>query len=299
MTINEILDSFEKYDGVYKRQEVDAAIALQDEITPQLINVLKDVLVDPEKYADEENNYFGHIYAFMLLGYFREVEAHDVIVGLFSLPGKLSGDLFGDCVTGNLPIVLLNTCGGDLTRIKELVLNQDADEYCRGSAIESVMYGVIEGIISREDVLSYYSDLFAEYEKAGESSLTATLACCVCDLYPEELMPVIDKAYDVGIVDSTYISREEFDEALAKGKNKCLQELYVKFDRIHSLSVHDSMSWWASFDQDKKAGNILSTSSTENRSKLNLASTGHVAKKIKSKNKIAKKSRKANRKKRK
>ena len=299
MTINEILASFEKYDGVYKRQEVSAAIALQDEITPCFINVLKDVLADPEKYADQENNYFGHIYAFMLLGYFREVEAHDVIVDIFSLPGKLSGDLFGDCVTGNLHVVLLNTCGGYLTRIKELVQNQDADEYCRGSAIESVMYGVIEGFISREEVLSYYRDLFAEYEKSGESSLTATLACCVCDLYPEELMPVIIRAYDAGIVDFAYISREEFDEALAKGKNKCLQELYEKFDRVQSLSVHDSMSWWASFKQDKKAGKLLSTSSIKNHSKLNLASTVHVAKKAKAKNKIAKKSRKANRKKRK
>lgn len=45
--ITEILKAFELFDGVYKRAEVDAALELQEEITPHLIGVLEEVLLDP------------------------------------------------------------------------------------------------------------------------------------------------------------------------------------------------------------------------------------------------------------
>ena len=296
MTVDEILKSFERYDGIYKRQEVDAAIALQEKITPYLINILKDLLNDPEKHIAEENQLFNHIYAFILLGYFRETGAHDVIVDLFSLPDKLPEFLFGDCTTNNLPMVLLNTCGGDLTRIKELIQNEAANEYCRGSAIESIMYGVIEGIISREDALSYYGDLFRELEKHGESSMTATLACCICDLYPEELMPVIRKAYDDGIIDPICIGLDEFDEVLEQDKNEFLQRLYDKFAGLQSSSVHNPMLWWACFNQEQDMGELSVVDSDKNQSELSSVS-GKKSKK--SKKKMVKKSKKANRKKKK
>jgi hypothetical protein len=46
-----ILESFKIADGVYKRQQVDAAVKLKNEITPYLINILEKVLADPYKSA--------------------------------------------------------------------------------------------------------------------------------------------------------------------------------------------------------------------------------------------------------
>jgi hypothetical protein len=37
--ISEILQAFRIFDGVYKREQVDAAIALREEITPYLIEI--------------------------------------------------------------------------------------------------------------------------------------------------------------------------------------------------------------------------------------------------------------------
>ena len=63
-TIPEILESFRIADGVYKREQVDAAVKLKNEITPYLINILEKVLADPYKYS-EDGNFFDHIYAFI------------------------------------------------------------------------------------------------------------------------------------------------------------------------------------------------------------------------------------------
>jgi hypothetical protein len=104
--ISDILESFKILDGIYKRQQIDAAIELKEEITPYLIKILKKVLNNPVEYIENEDNY-DHIYAL-----------------LFSLPDEVPDNLFGDTVTEDLAIILYRTCGGSLELIKSLALNK-------------------------------------------------------------------------------------------------------------------------------------------------------------------------------
>ena len=253
MEIGEILKSFEIYDKEYKRKAVDAALEQRNEIAPHLISVLEKVLQDPEKYADRDSDYWGHIYAFMLLGHFCETKAHDVIVDLFSLPNDLPSDLFGDSVTGDLPIVLLRTCGGDTERIRDLILNTNAYDYCRGSALQALSYSFIEGYITREEILSFYRELFSGEEASPGSAFHDILATCIYDIYPEELMETIEKAYDDGLVHSGYIGHEDFAEILKGSKEKCLDNLRAKIQERQINNIHESMSWWACFKQPQRS----------------------------------------------
>lgn len=292
MEINELLKSFETYDGIYKRDEIDAALTIQEEITPHLISVLEKVLQDPEKYADRDSDYWGHIYAFMLLGHFCETKAHDVIVDLFSLPNDLPSDLFGDAVTGDLPIVLLRTCGGNTERIEDLILNKSAYDYCRGSALQALSYALIEGYITREEILSFYQELFSEIESPG-SAFHDILATCIYDIYPEELMETIEKAYDEGLIHPGYIGYEDFTEILKGSKEKCLDSLRTEIQKRQIDNIHDSMSWWACFKQSQRSLSRDSSINTlKNKSKQD-------KKNKKSKKKQSKASKKANRKRKK
>jgi len=290
MKINEILESFKTYDGKYKRDEINAALTKREEIIPHLISVLEKVLQDPEKYADRDNDYWGHIYAFMLLGHFCATKAHDVIVDLFSLPNDLSSELFGDSVTGDLPIVLLRTCGGNTERIKDLILNKSAYDYCRGSALQALSYTLIEGYITREEILSFYRELFSE-EDSPSSVFHDILATCIYDIYPEELMETIEKAYDEEVISPGYISYEDFTKILKGSKEKCLENLSAKMQGRQIDNIHDSMSWWASFKQPQKF--VHKDSSI----KLLKNKPNQSNKKSKSKKKQSKASKKGNRKK--
>lgn len=129
-TITELLESLRIYDGVYKREQIDTAIKFKDNIIPHLIEILENVLAEPKKYAEDGNRY-DQIYAVMLLGHFKESKAHRVVVDLFSLPDDLPHQIFGDLTTSDLPIILLNTCGGSIGRIKSMILNKEVDDYCR------------------------------------------------------------------------------------------------------------------------------------------------------------------------
>jgi len=117
--ISEILDGFKISDGIYKREHIDSAIELKDEISPYLVKILESVLSDPEKYI-ENKKLIDHVYSIMLLGHFRESKAHNVIVDLFSLPDDMSYKLYGDLLSGDLPTILVRTCDRHIDLIKSV-----------------------------------------------------------------------------------------------------------------------------------------------------------------------------------
>lgn len=250
-TIAEILDAFRVYDGVYKWDQADAAINLKDEIIPHLINVLEGALAEPEKYAEDEN-LFDQIYAVMLLGYFKEPGAHKVIVDLFSLPNDLPDQMFGDIGISNLPVILLNTCGGSVELIKSMILNRKADDYCRVSACHALSYAVVEGYVSRESVISFFGTLFTGEEADEMSDFWGLMAMFVYDLYPEEMMDVIKQAYDDELISPGMIEYSDFQEALELGKDKCLEKLKIDLESHGLDDIHDEMSLWACFNEESE-----------------------------------------------
>ncbi|XCN73212.1 MAG: DUF1186 domain-containing protein [Candidatus Electrothrix aestuarii] len=293
MEINDLLKSLETYDKTYKRDEIDEALIKREAITPHLISVLEQVLQDPEKYADRDSDYWGHIYAFMLLGHFCETKAHDVIVDLFSLPNDLPSNLFGDSVTGDLPIVLLRTCGGNTERIRDLIVNKSAYDYCRGSALQALSYALIEGYITREEIVSFYRELFSEEETFPGSAFHDILANCICDIYPEELMEIIEKAYDEGVIHSGYIGYEDFTEVLRGGKQKCLDRLKCKMQKSQLDSIHDSMSWWACFSQPQESlPEKVPTKVLKNKPKMSKKAMKAMKQRVKASRKASKRKKK-------
>ncbi|MDI6451306.1 DUF1186 domain-containing protein [Anaerobaca lacustris] len=248
--VAEILKAFEVYDGVYKRAEVDAAAECREEITPHLIGILEEVLTDPASYAAKEG-YQAHVYALVLLTHFREQRAHRAIVALASLPPPLPDELLGDIITEHLPVFLLRTSGGSMTGIKSLIMNPKADEYCRTSAVRALAYAVADGIMRREEALAFLSSLFAGDEADSDSGFWGCVACSICDLYPEELMGVIEKAYQDELILSGIIGLDSFERTLRDGKEATLKRLRDDLALRSPENVHDYMSWWACFQQQK------------------------------------------------
>ena len=245
MEISEILDAFKINDGTYKRAYVDAAVELKTEITPHLIQILQNVLSDATPF--EHPDRFDHIYAVMLLGHFEEPTAHETIVDVFSMPEERV-EIFGDIITEDLPVILFRTCSGSLEKIQSLVLNQDAYDFCRSSALYAMVYAVVDGVVSRKEVLDFFGSLFTGQEASMDSHFWSGLASAACKLYPEELMPVIEKAYEDELIAPFYIGLGDFDKALKRGKEAVLEEVRHEMGRRMPKDIHQSMSLWASFN---------------------------------------------------
>lgn len=252
LSIPAILAAFRTFDGTYRREQIDAAILRQREIIPRLMEVLENLLADPEASTGNETLY-DHIYAVMLLGHFKEPKAHKVIIDLFSLPGDLPYQLFGDICTSNLPVILLNTCGGSVISIQSMILNREADDYCRVSACRALAYAVVKGYVSREKAVAFFNTLFTGEEADETSDFWGLIAGDVCSLYPEESMNVIHQAYEDGLIMPGLIPLDDFERALRMGKDQCLSELMKDLEQNSLDDLHAAMSWWACFHQASKS----------------------------------------------
>jgi hypothetical protein len=283
LSIDEILASLSVFDGKYKRAEVNAAVAQREDIVPRLIEILEGVLANPEKVAQDET-YFAHTYALMLLGHFRESKAHRTIIALCSLPADIPYLLFGDTITEDMAIILLRTCNGSFEAIKELVQDRSADDYCRGAAARAITYGVVEGIMPREEALSFLGGMFKEGAADISGAFYNIIASCIHDLYPGELIKEIEALYVKGFIHPFYIDLDDFRRAISIGKEKCLLDLRARLKERSLDDIHKSMSWWACFHERHQPMSLKSVERKASKDKNK-----------KARRKIAKASRKKNR----
>jgi hypothetical protein len=138
MDILDILRQMERNDGYFARAAVTEALARRDEIVPELLRILEAVADDPQRYA-KEPDYMALTYAMFLLARFRETRASPLLVRIFSAPGETAFDLVGETVTEDLCSILASVSGGDLSGMRALIENEQANEYVRSAAMKGLL----------------------------------------------------------------------------------------------------------------------------------------------------------------
>lgn len=252
MGIDEILAELEVFEpGYFPRRAVREAVARKNEITPHLLDILERTLATPEKVAYDDG-YIGHLFAAFLLAQFRETRAYPLVVKLFALEPPLVEALFSDMITEDLNRLLASVCGGDLSLIKSLAENEDADEYVRNSALESLLCLYVAGRLSRDEVMDYYASLLRDARPKEPAHFWDGLVSCCTDLYPQEMYNDIKRLYDEDVIDERYIDLDYINEKLALGKEKVLAKL--KRSSRYGLVVNaiHEMQDWACFQPVEK-----------------------------------------------
>ncbi len=245
--IRAVLDAFELADGSYKRAEVVAAVERQEEITPALLWTLEKTLESPGEYANDERC-FGPTYALMLLGYFREPRAHQLLIDLVSLPNDLPHGLFDDLVSEEFPYALFETCDGRLDAIKGLVLNKDANAYARSAGAHALTYAVAEGVAPREEIVKFLGDAFNGWETDDtEDEVYSFLAGPILDLCPLELMESLQAAFREGVIMSFFLNEQDVEIAASLGPEGCISRLQADLDNRSRTDIHARMQSWGCF----------------------------------------------------
>jgi hypothetical protein len=95
--------SVRKIAGKFPRAAVEAAVARQEEVTPELLRILGET-VDRAAQIDAEGDYMAHLYAMFLLAPFREIRAYPLVVRFALLPEDVQYSLCGDFITGRYSV---------------------------------------------------------------------------------------------------------------------------------------------------------------------------------------------------
>ena len=245
MDVDEVLAELSRNHSQIPRIALEEAAAHREEIIPRLLGVLEEVARDPALFAaDQDRNV--HVYAMYLLAEFREPRAYPLLIKIFSAPGELPFDLAGSVVTQDLASILASVCDGDPSGMMELVENEKANEYARGSALDGIVTLMAMGKQSRDDVMAYVRRLFQTLERTP-SEVWNGLANVCADLCPAEVMQDLRQAYDEGLVDPHSIGWDEVEEALEMGPDIAWETTRNRYPLITNTA--DTISWWGCFHE--------------------------------------------------
>lgn len=243
--IQNLLFQFDRLSGTYMQAEVEEALTRQEEITPHLLRILKDVGENPLRYSLEGGN--AHVYAALLLSHFREPAAHLPFIQAFSIAEEQLMDLWGDMTTETLPTLLYQTCDGSIAAIKALIDNREADQYVRCAAMEALSYVVAFDPLQRDEVVNFFQGLFSGSEADPDSYFWGNLTATLCDLHPEESMEIIRKAFADGVVRPGFIGLADVEQAGARNREEAMTSLRSWVAARMPADIHAYISWFSEF----------------------------------------------------
>lgn len=290
LTIAEIFDAFERATS-YPRAAVEAALARRTELVPELVRVLEATLAEPSAHVTDRSP----ICALLLLGHFKATEAHPVLVDLVSLPNDWPHQIFSDLITEEFAMLLYNTSGNQFDRMYDLVRNDQIDPFVRSAAADVLVYGVADGVLNREEVLAFFGSLLATEQSAEPESLFLTLLVGrINDLYPAEMLPILRRVFASDLIDPMYIDLEHVEKTLANHTvESALASVRTEMTRRSLEDVHTLLAEWLDFGEAELDLVRLEAATR----KAVMAVKNANAAKLKNKRKMAKASRKKNRRK--
>jgi hypothetical protein len=275
MELCDLIKTFEKNTGTFPREAVMEAISRQDEIVPELLNILDETLKRTEELAKDNDGsrYYAHFYAMFLLAQFREPRAYPLVVQFARLPERILDSLAGDFITENLSRVLASVCDGEINLIKSLIEDSTVHEYARAAAVESLKIRVAQGDADRTEVMAYFKELFNGRLERTNNYVWNELVSSATRLHPREVLEDIVAAYEEGLLENFFMSVADVQKVMDMDPGKVLSRL-SKSTPGYIDDVIKEMHWWHCFNQDKysKESRIILPQEENNLPKHNLSS---------------------------
>jgi hypothetical protein len=232
--------------GEFPEDILTEAIDQHGSIIPLLLEELRRAAADPEALLNKDESYLRHIYAMYLLAQFREAAAYPLLVDFVSTPGEIVMELTGDVITEDLGRMLASLCHGDLGPIKRLIEDPEVNEWVRSAALDALVDLYVEGQLEREIIIDYLKELYLFKVEQKSSFIWSAMVSTACDLYPEELVEEIRRAYVEGLVNPGDVGFDDVKRTLEGGKEKRLEDTR-RYRKGLIGNVIDEIGWWACF----------------------------------------------------
>jgi len=245
MTPAQVLADLASVTNRQPREALLAADAHREALVEPLLLALERGVANP-KCSPGEGMLFS--IAGYLLAKWREPRAYPHFIRWLSLPGKSPFDLGGDTITEDGGRLLASVCGGDLGPIKALILNRDANEFCRGQAVMALAVLAAWQELPHQQVTDYFTWLAREGLEREHSHAWDELAATSADLEALGAFAELRRAYEADLIDPGYIGLEDLDAVEEGPRGHTLADFRERHPRITDVA-HET-AWWQCYRDD-------------------------------------------------
>lgn len=303
MTTDDILSALFSPVRNYQRDAMQAAADQWADVGPLLIaRVLAQAAVLRED-PDGSDDSMGLIYALTLFGHLRDETAWPAIVALCTLPSAVADDELGALATEDLGQILYRCCGPKVDELRALYANRAVDQWVRGGAYRALTYAVAKGRFPRDELLGcLVATLSAEPDPDwDEESLVDEARYDFLNMRPVEHAELARAWADDDVLFPDEVG-EDLEVLLTESPEhwaELVQGWREELAGYEPEDLHARLQGWAAFEENHGHARAPAVSSGGGRVGAVKRITVTQAAKRNKKNKIAKKSRQGNRKKKK
>jgi uncharacterized protein len=251
LTTEAILDAFATAGRVLPRAALKQAADRWPEVGPALVAMLEAVAEGDAVTDRTEAILFFGIY---LMAQASEIRAFRPLCTIAAHDAQIER-LIGDGVTEDLPLILARTYDGDPAPLRMLIEAADADEFARNASFAALSWLTATGRIDRDETARYLRDLHATLQPQDASWVWVGWQQAIARLGLDELVPLVEDAFNRGWVEPMALSLHHFHEDLQAARQTAdPADVFDQHDKDDGRlnDIVDHLSGWVGFAPEQK-----------------------------------------------
>ena len=196
MEVKEIIEHLRYYTGELPKEALEESIKNKEKMIPELLKMLDYTEENLDNIYNEQNDFYGYIYAIFLLAEFREKRLFPYLIKLLNKDEEYVEYFIGDDYTEYIPRLLASSYNGDDEALFNIIEDNKKDEFIRSSVLQTFSILYLYGEKSREFILNYFRKLINDKKVNDASFLYHEIFNETESLRLIELEDVIEKTFD-------------------------------------------------------------------------------------------------------
>lgn len=221
MSLEKALKEIHFYRGIVPIKAYEYLTSHQNEATPYLIQILKNVVQRHDRTGDY---YVAHIHALLLLSQFREKLAYPILIELLNLPADAIDRVLGDMFTDTMPKIMTSVYDGNPEPLFALLVKHDVDKILRlviGSCFTALIH---QKMIDKEMFLLRMQEIIASGKMNEDQSFFTALAIITMECKLKPLYDSIRAAFKAGMILNNYLDIHHFEKNINRPIEESIRE---------------------------------------------------------------------------
>ena len=259
MTIDDIINRLSNHVmGELPRETLLAASEQRAELIPQLLEYLEGIVGQGDEIPEGQRVDLV-FFTFYLLAQFREPRAYPLMLRIVSASPRTVNRLLGYVVSESLARILasvmIGQCddekggGCDIEPLKQVIENEGIHSYARYSALTCLTILVFHGFLPREQLVSYFQQLFDGVLERQRSPVWDGLVSNSIIAGISELEAQIVCAFDDKLLADSFMGKERLSTMLQNHSGDICVPPYENFALIDDCVTE--LKGWASFNSSQ------------------------------------------------
>jgi uncharacterized protein DUF1186/SEC-C motif-containing protein len=194
------------------RQALRSAVESWEKALPFFLEMLECYVDDPDPNEAATEPLFFIVHLF---GQMRETRAYRLLMRFAAMAPEHVEAVLGDAITGSFSRVAASVFDGDTQPMRDVILNEQADEFIRNGLLEALALVTRDGRADRKSTVDFLLQCDSDLKPQRDNYAWVGWQSAISYLALTDLSDLVRGAFANGRIDPGFMSIQDFESDLA------------------------------------------------------------------------------------